>query len=142
MEDNIQIKNPQEVQTCISREAGILNQYAELMDQEAKELTALESLISETEQTVNCKKRGLYEEIEQTRRQEDSEEKQSTLRECQKEIEYYEKQTHMVNQCREELQTIFQEYLSFIKDSMRNADNGKVLSDKMQRLIDKVIEVM
>ena len=142
MGDNIQLKNPQEVLAYIAREAELLNQYAELVSQEARELSALESLVSETIQIVNTRKRGLYVAIEQTRRQEDSDAKRQALIGFQKKLEQYENQSRSVNQCKEDLISIRQDYMSLTKESTTISDTGKKLSNKIQMLINKIVETL
>lgn len=142
MGENVQLKNPQEVLAYISREAELLNQYAELLTQEARELSALENLVLETTQLVNSRKRGISVAIEQTRRQEDSDAKQQALIGLQKKLEQYENQLRIVNQCNEDILSIRQDFMSLIKDSTSISDTGKVLSSKIEQLINKILEAL
>lgn len=142
MGKEIRLDAPQELKAYISRESELLNRYAELINRESKELSSLEKLIAQTTQLVNDRKRNVYASIEQTRRQEDSEAKQKALRELQKKLERYEKQVQTMKLCSEELLSARREYQVLIKDSTLLSDTGRVLSGKLQQLIDKIIEAM
>ena len=142
MGDTIQLNNPQEVLAYISRESELLNQYAELASQEAKELSSLENLVTETMQLVNSRKRGLYVAIEQTKRQDDSEAKQQALRGLQKKMERCEDQARIISQCNDDLISIRQDYASIVKDATSISDTSKILSTKIQQLIEKIIEAL
>ena len=142
MEGNIRLNNPQEVLAYISREAELLNQYAELINQEAQELSLLETLVSETMQLVNQRKRNAYVAIEQMKRYEDSDAKQRALRELQKKMEQYEEQARMVNQCNDDLMGIRQDYMSVAKESTAISDTAKVLSGKCQQLIERIVDAI
>lgn len=140
MEDNIQLNDPQAVLACISREAELLNWYAELIRQESKELAALESQVEEAGQTVNLRKRGVTVAIEQTKKQEASEYQEKSLQGLRKKLETIEKQSRQVGQCRDELIGLRQDAASLMKDSTANADNGRILAMKIQKLIEKIME--
>lgn len=142
MDNTIQLNNPQEVLAYISRESELLNQYAELASQEAKELSSLENLVTETMQLVNSRKRGLYVAIEQTKRQEDSEAKQQALRGLQKKMEKYEDQARIISQCNDDLISIRQDYASIVKDATSISDTSKILSTKIQQLIERIIDAI
>jgi len=126
----------------ISKETRLLNEYKELVKQEAKDLSILENLISETSLRVNQRKRNINTAIEQTRRQEESSAKQHALKELYKKLEEYEKQTHIVNQYHEELMSIRRDYSFLITESTSFSDIGTVLSNKVQLLIDKITETL
>jgi hypothetical protein len=142
MEGNIQLNNPQEVLAYISRESELLNRYAELINQEAQELSLLENLVAETMQLVNLRKRNVYVAIDQMKRYEDSDAKQRALRELQKKMEQYEEQARMINQCNDDLIGIRQDYASIVKDATTIADTSKTLSTKIQQLIERVIDAI
>lgn len=142
MDDTIQLNNPQEVLAYISRESELLNQYAVLASQEAKELSSLENLVTETMQLVNSRKRGLYVAIEQTKRQDDSDAKQQALRGLQKKIEKCEDQARIISQCNDDLISIRQDYVSIAKDATAISDTSKILSAKIQQLIERIIDAL
>lgn len=142
MGDTIQLNNPQEVLAYISRESELLNQYAELASQEAKELSSLENLVTETMQLVNSRKRGIYVAIEQTKRQDDSEAKQEALRGLQKKMERCEDQARIISQCNDDLISIRQDYASMVKDATSISDTSKILSAKIQQLIERIIDAL
>ena len=142
MNDTIQLNNPQEVLAYISREAELLNQYAELVQQEAKELSSLENLVAETMQLVNSRKRGLYVAIEQTKRLDDSNAKQQTLRGLQKKMEKCEEQTRIISQCNDDLISIRQDSASMAKDASSISDTSRILSMKIQQLIERIIDAI
>lgn len=142
MNDTIQLNNPQEVLAYISREAELLNQYAELVQQEANGLSSLENLVTETMQLVNSRKRGLYVAIEQTKRQDDSDAKQQALRGLQKKMEKFEDQARIISQCNDDLISIRQDYVSIAKDATAISDTSKILSAKIQQLIERTIDAL
>jgi len=142
MNDTIQLNNPQEVLAYISRESELLNQYAVLASQEAKELSSLENLVTEIMQLVNSRKRGLYVAIEQTKRQDDSDAKQQALRGLQKKIENCEDQARIISQCNDDLISIRQDYVSIAKDATAISDTSKILSAKIQQLIERIIDAL
>lgn len=142
MDDTIQLNNPQEVLAYISRESELLNQYAVLASQEAKELSSLENLVTETMQLVNSRKRGLYVAIEQTKRQDDSDAKQQALRGLQKKIEKCEDQARIISQCNDDLISIRQDCVSIAKDATAISDTSKILSAKIQQLIERIIDAL
>lgn len=142
MDDTIQLNNPQEVLAYISRESELLNQYAEFASQEAKELSSLENLVTETMQIVNTRKRGLSVAIEQTKRQEDSDAKQQALRGLQKKMEKCEDQARIISQCNDDLISIRQDYASIVKDATSISDTSKILSAKIQQLIERIIDAL
>lgn len=142
MSDSIRLNNPQEVLAYISRESELLNQYAELVNQEAKELSSLENLVAETMQLVNSRKRGLYVAIEQTKRKEDSEAKRQALRGFQKKMEKYEAQARIITQCNDDLISIRQDYASIVQDATAILDTSKILSTKIQQLIERIIDAI
>ena len=142
MDDTIQLNNPQEVLAYISRESELLNQYAELASQESKELSSLENLVTETMQLVNSRKRGLYVAIEQTKTQDDSEAKQQALRGLQKKMERCEDQARIISQCNDDLISIRQDYASLVKDATTISDTSKILSAKIQQLIERIIDAI
>lgn len=142
MDDTIQLNNPQEVLAYISRESELLNQYAVLASQEAKELSSLENLVTETMQLVNSRKRSLYVAIEQTKRQDDSDAKQQALRGLQKKIETCEDQARIISQCNDDLISIRQDYASIAKDATAISDTSKILSAKIQQLIERIIDAL
>jgi len=142
MNDTIQLNNPQEVLAYISRESELLNQYAVLASQEAKELSSLENLVTEIMQLVNSRKRGLYVAIEQTKRQDDSDAKQQALRGLQKKIEKCEDQARIISQCNDDLISIRQDYVSIAKDATAISDTSKILSAKIQQLIERIIDAL
>lgn len=142
MDDTIQLNNPQEVLAYISRESELLNQYAELTSQEAKEFSSLENLVTETMQLVNSRKRGLYVAIEQTKRQDDTDAKQQALRGLQKKIEKCEDQARIILQCNDDLISIRQDYASIVKDATSISDTSKILSAKIQQLIERIIDAL
>jgi len=142
MNDTIQLNNPQEVLAYISRESELLNQYAVLASQEAKELSSLENLVTEIMQLVNSRKRGLYVAIEQTKRQDDSDAKQQALRGLQKKIEKCEDQARIISQCNDDLISIRQDYVSIAKDATSISDTLKILSAKIQQLIERIIDAL
>lgn len=139
MSDSIQLNNPREVLAYISRESELLKQYAEFASQEAKEVSSLENLITETMQLVNSRKLGICVAIEQTKRQEDSDAKQQALIGLQKKLEEYESQARIINQCNDDLISIRQDYMSLVKESTSISDTARVLSGKIQQLIEKII---
>lgn len=141
MNDNIQLNNPQEVLAYISREAERLNQYADLAQQEAKEFLILENIVTETMQLVNNRKRGLYVAIEQTKRQNDSDAKQQALRGLQKKMEKCEAQARIISQCNDDLIGFRQDYASVVKDATSISATSRILSTKIQQLIEKIIDV-
>lgn len=142
MNDTIQLNNPQEVLAYISREAELLNQYAELVQQEAKALSSLENLVTETMQLVNSRKRGLYVAIEQTKRQDDSDAKQQALRGLQKKMDKCEEQARIISQCNDDLISIRQDSASMSKDAASISDTSRILSMKIQRLIERIIDAI
>lgn len=142
MDNTIQLNNPQEVLAYISRESELLNQYAELASQEAKELSSLENLVTETMQLVNSRKRGLYVAIEQTKRQDDSDAKQQALRGLQQKMEKYEDQARIISQCNDDLISIRQDYASIVKDATSISDTSRILSTKIQQLIERIIDAI
>lgn len=142
MDDNIKLNNPQEVVAYISRESELLNQYAELASQEAKELSSLENLVTETMQLVSNRKRELYIAIEQTNRQEDSDAKQQAMRDLQKRMEQYEAQTRMMIQCNDDLIGIRQDYMSLVKDATAISETARVLTGKIAQLIERIVDAI
>lgn len=142
MNDTIQLNNPQEVLAYISREAELLNQYAELVQQEAKALSSLENLVTETMQLVNSRKQGLYVAIEQTKRQDDSDAKQQALRGLQKKMDKCEEQARIISQCNDDLISIRQDSASMSKDAASISDTSRILSMKIQRLIERIIDAI
>ncbi len=139
MDNNIQLNNPQEVLSYISRESDLLKQYAELISQEAKALSSFENVLAEATQRVNSGKRGLYVAIEQTKRQEDSPAKQQALSELQKKMEKYESQARTITQCTDDLIGIRQDYMALVKDSAAISDTTTILSGKIQQLLERII---
>lgn len=142
MNDTIQLNNPQEVLAYISREAELLNRYAELVQQEANGLSSLENLVTETMQLVNSRKRGLYVAIEQTKRQDDSDAKQQALRGLQKKMEKFEDQARIISQCNDVLISIRQDSASMVKDSASISDTSRILSTKIQQLIERITDAI
>lgn len=140
MKNNIQLEKPQEVLVYISHESKLLNQYAELISQETKKLLELENYVSSTIQLINSRKQGIYTAIEQTRRRKDSVANQKALKAFREKLYKYENQAFIIRRCSEELISIRQDYMNLVKDSMCISDTGKVLSEKIQVLINKLIE--
>ena len=126
----------------IAGSIDINNQYAELASQEAKELSSLENLVTETMQLVNSRKRGLCVAIEQTKRQDDSDAKLQALRGLQKNMEKYEDQARIISQCSDDLIGIRQDYASIVKDATSISDTSKILSTKIQQLIERIIDAI
>lgn len=142
MDDKIQLKSPQEVLACISRESTLLNQYAELVGQEAKDLSSLENLVIETMCLVNCRKQELCVAIEQTEKRDDSMTKQQALNGLQKEMKKCESQARTLIRCNDELMGIRRDYASIVKNATAIADTSKTLSTKIRQLIKKIIETV
>lgn len=142
MGDTIQLNNPQEVLAYISRESELLNQYAELTQQEAKDLSSLENIVTETMQLVNSRKRGIYVAIEQTKRQDDSNAREQALNGLQKKMEKCEDQARIVSQCNDDLISIRLDYASMVKDAISISDASRILSTKIQQLIEKIIDAI
>lgn len=142
MNDAIQLSDPQEVLAYISRESELLNQYAELVVQEAKGLSSLENLVAETMRLVNNRKRGLCVAIEQTKKQEDSDAKQQALRALQKKMEKYEDQARIISRCNDDLTGIRRDYASMVKDAAAVSDNSKILSTKIRQLIERIVDAI
>lgn len=142
MEDNVQLNNPQELAACISRQKDLLSQYAELISQESKELAFLENLLSETSQSLNSRKRGIYIALEQAKSQDDSESMRQAMRGLQTMLVKCEEQSQMLAYCNDLLVGIRQDSANLLKESAAIADTGRVVSSKIQQLILKITETL
>lgn len=142
MGDNIQLKCPQEVKAYVMREAELIIRYAELIKLEAQELAELESLVLQTEQTVAARKRAMTTALVQVKKQEVSDAQQQAIRSMSKKLATYEDQTRQIAQCREDLVRITQDTSYLNKESLLLADNSKMLSTKIQTLINKIMDAM
>ena len=140
MGDSINISNPQDIQNKVRMEADFLKKYSEELLQEEKELASLENLISETEQIVSSRIRGLNMAMDGIRSQENSPAQQKALRDCQRQFAVFEEQARMVHQCSEELQSIRTNASSNAQDGVSLSDTAVVLSDKITKLIDLIIQ--
>lgn len=142
MGETIQISDPQEVLAYISHESELLDQYAALVSQEAGELALLENLVMDTMQLVNGRKRNLNVAMEQTKRHNDSQAAQQALRGLQKEMEKCEDQARILSRCNDDLIGIRQDYASIVKNAAAISDTSKILSTKIQQLIERIIDAI
>lgn len=137
---SIKINNAQEVMSHISCEADLLNRYAELIRQEAKASVELENLVAEISQSLNRKKQDLYIAIEQTQRLEESDVKRQAMCNLQSEMDKCESYVHNINQCNDDVNSIRQDYLSLVQNATVIANNSKVLSTKIEKVIKEIID--
>lgn len=136
------MNNPQELTACISRQTELLSQYAELILQESKQLALLENLLSETSQSLNARRRGIYISLEQIKNQNDSEAKQAAMYGLQTMLVKCEEQSQMLAYCNDLLVGIRQDSANLLKESATIADTSRIVSSKIHQLIQKIMETL
>lgn len=140
MDEQVQIKNIDQVIQYSALFSQLLASYTELLQDEQTELSRLQQFIEQSLCSVNNEIKGIYTGIEQIKKQEESDCQQQALKDFQKKLQKYIQLSHVISQCQEELVYIKQELDQLASKSLNVSDTGKLLSSKIQILLSKIFD--
>lgn len=140
MDEQIQIKNIDQVIQYSALFSQLLTSYTELLQDEQTEVLRLQQFIEQSLCSVNNEIKGIYTGIEQIKKQGESDCQQQALKDFQKKLQKYIQLSHVISQCQEELVYIKQELDQLASKSLNVSDTGKLLSSKIQILLSKIFD--
>ena len=142
MSSNIKLDNPQQVIEAISGVQKILEKHNESMGKLKNGIAMVGNLVQETIQTVNENKRQLISEYEQTKMEDTIKDKQQQIQrqqELKNEINQCEQNILVLNMAMEEVISLAQECDVLTKKSAEMWGSNRVLSQKVERYIEKIV---
>ena len=142
MSSNIKLDNPQQVIEAISGVQKILEKHNESMGKLENGIAMVGNLVQETIQTVNENKRQLISEYEQTKMEDTIKDKQQQIQrqqELKNEINQCEQNILVLNKAMEEVISLAQECDVLTKKSAEMWGSNRVLSQKVERYIEKIV---
>lgn len=141
MEDSIKISNPEEVKGQVLRVAAVLDVYKDLLNEESGELALVQMLAEQTLQTVEQRRAGTQVALEQNRKLESADSRPAQYNEqfYIRQLEFYDGQLRMVQQCMTALERLQTDYKNLCDGSVKLSNDGKLLSRKIGSLLDDII---
>lgn len=144
MSSNIKLDNPQQVIEAISGVQKVLEKYNESMGKLKNGIAMAGNLVQETIQAVNEDKRQLISEYEQMKMEDTIKDKQQQIQrkqELKNEINQCEQNILVLNKAMEEVISLAQECDVLTKKSAEMWGSDRVLSQKVERYIEKIVTI-
>lgn len=141
MSDSIKLTNPEEVITHVKRITAIIALYQESLQDDAKKLQRLESMISETHEKITSELRGKQTAVDQVKSHNtDSNETRKYIQTMNASIEKYNENLQKLTIANHNLGNLQHEHSANTQVCTEMFDNSKILSSKIEVLLRKMIE--
>ena len=144
MSSNIKLDNPQQVIEAISGVQKVLEKYNESVGKLKNGRAMVRNLVQETIQAVNEDKGQLISEYEQMKMEDTIKDKQQQIQrkqELKNEINQCEQNILVLNKTMEEVISLVQECDVLTKKSAEMWGSDRVLSQKVERYIEKIVTI-
>lgn len=135
MDNDIQIKNPQQIGEKVNRVVKLLSEYYASLYEETKDLANYETLIDQTKQMVNKKRMSYEASLSGTRNIQNSDMARKTETLYQKKIQECDEQLHELNSCQNDFIGIQHDLQKMIKQAADLSSNGSRIQSKIARIL-------